>query len=106
MSIATNGTEWLYTLVNDQDWSSFGIATTNASFSVYIGFGLESNPNEFHHDVSYNKIKAGSKIVMTPATLGLHKDTGIVAAIKVWGYNTELDYPIENEIILTTTTPK
>jgi len=105
ISVPTKGTQWFY-LVHEPtsgQWSMSLRSNTSSSFSVYVGYGTDSNPDSYTYDAMYKDIAPGRTLTFTEQSLGLAPGTGFAAAVQVNGYLTGSNSALENLIEITLT---
>ena len=110
ISVPTNGTQWFYLSHEPtaSQWSMLYTLQTNtsSSFSVYVGYGADSNPDPYTYDVMYKDVAPGRTLTFTEQSLGLAAGTGFVAAVQVHGYLTGSNTALENLVQVTLTEAK
>jgi hypothetical protein len=78
-------------------------SNTSSSFSVYVGYGVDSNPDQYTYDAMFKDVAPGRTLSFTEQSLGLAPGAGFVAAVQVHGYLTGSNTALENLVTVTLT---
>lgn len=54
--VKTEGTKWIYYSYDFSDPWKLSITSDSRPISIYIGLGIDSNPNAFNHDINFKKV--------------------------------------------------
>lgn len=70
VALSTTGTAWLYfqqdlNLTENEDWEMSFESAGNANFTIYVSFGVDSNPNEFDFDIVFKNMPGGKTVTLS-----------------------------------------